>query len=646
MTPTPAAAAPVVEIIERDRYIARVHAALQVWRPYLEGRTAAPPAVDRVAVERGGRLELFSSLFGLDPFEIDIVLTLWVLAVVPEYRAAVAALDAGGTDVSALSIARLYGHPHRANLAADSPLLAWLLVGETRETAGVNPSLVLDPHAMAWLEGWHELDRALLPYVGHVPADEALPTWPIPSTVATVRDALDRGDRVRVQVITRDRHAAWSFACAAAAAVRLPVLAVLPGTADPADREFFVRVQRQAFFDRSSVLWPRPFTADEIARLPLYLTWFPLQFVVADAPGAGALPATRDVVATLTPPGADERRELWRRALPESRAWDAGSLDALAERYVALPTEIREVAAARPASADEAARVLLARSRGDLGGLAQRLETPFLWDDLVVPTSLREVLQDITFEARDRVGFWEQSRVARLFPQGRGLVALFCGPPGTGKTMAAQVMAAELGLDLYRVDLSAVISKWVGETSQNLQKILARAADRNIALFFDEADAIYGKRVDDVRDAQDRFSNMDVSHLMVAIESYSGVVWLASNLKANIDPAFIRRIRYCVEFPQPDHAARHDIWTRVISAMWGPRRVPPLAAAIDALSAHEASGAQIKNACLSAAFVARRAGSAVTRPMLARAFSRELAKDGSGLSERALAALAGGDHKR
>jgi SpoVK/Ycf46/Vps4 family AAA+-type ATPase len=258
-----------------------------------------------------------------------------------------------------------------------------------------------------------------------------------------------------------------------------------------------------------------------------------------------------------------------------------------------------------------------------------------------VPAAVGDALRDIAFEANDRRAFWEQPRVARLFPQGRGLVALFCGPPGTGKTMAAQVIAAELGLDLYRVDLSAVVSKWVGETAQHLEKVLARAADQNLALFFDEADALYGKRVDEIRDAQDRFANMDISHLMVAIENYTGIVLLASNLKTNIDPAFIRRIRYCVEFPKPDRTARRAIWQRVTAGLWNARVATALAPALDELAEHEVTGAQIKNACLSAAFTARRSGRRPTRAILALALARELAKDGQGISARALAKLSG-----
>ena len=179
------------------------------------------------------------------------------------------------------------------------------------------------------------------------------------------------------------------------------------------------------------------------------------------------------------------------------------------------------------------------------------LECPFAWDDLVVPDVLRETLKDIVFEAQTRGAFWEEENSRRMFPQGRGLMALLSGPPGTGKTMAAQVIAASLQHDLFRIDLSSVISKYVGETSQNLERILSRAADMDAVLLFDEADAMFSKRVTEVRDAQDKFANTDAAYLLQAIESFPGIAILATNQKNNIDPAFIRRLRFVIDFDKP-----------------------------------------------------------------------------------------------
>ncbi len=634
MMPLSTPAAP--ELAERDRHIARVQAAVHAWQPYLEGRSTGRPDTAYRAAEDAPRLDQLSLLFGLDPLEADIVATLWVLSFMPGWRAAIAALDAGRTDVTALAVSRLHGHEPKPRLSSRSPLLSWQIVIEHPVTSCANPGLSLDAQVLAWLEGAHEVDRHLVPFVRSIDRAETLASWPVARAVAAVRAAHAMGERIRVQLLGRDATAAAACAVAIAAEAGLPVMAVTPKWTDGDGRQLFIRVQRQAFLDGCAVLWLH--AADR--GLPSHVASFPLQFTFSQTPDAATWPGTTDHVVDLAAPTADERRALWLAALPAARAWPPGAVDHLAQRYSAQPADIAMVAATRPSSPEEAAARLLMRARGELGALAQRIDTPFVWDDLVVPPRVADLLRDIAFEASDRVGFWEREPATRLFPQGRGLVALFCGPPGTGKTMAAQVIAGELGLDLYRVDLSAVVSKWVGETSQNIQAVLTRAADRNLALFFDEAEAVYGRRPEEIRDAQDRFSGMDLSHLMVAIESYSGIVLLASNIKANIDPAFIRRIRYCVEFPKPDRAARRTIWGRVAEGIWGRETAVLLAPALDALSDPDTTGAQIKNASLSAAFAARRLGG-ITRALLAQALGRELAKDGQGVSERVLAQLAG-----
>jgi SpoVK/Ycf46/Vps4 family AAA+-type ATPase len=188
---------------------------------------------------------------------------------------------------------------------------------------------------------------------------------------------------------------------------------------------------------------------------------------------------------------------------------------------------------------------------------------------------------------------------ARL-SHGKGLSALFTGSPGTGKTMASEVIAGELGLDLYKVDLSAVVSKYIGETEKNLSKIFREAESSNAILFFDEADALFGKRTE-VADAHDRYANVEVSYLLQKMEEYEGVVILASNLRENMDEAFVRRLRFIVDFPFPDEAHRALIWRTHF-----PSRAP-LSADLDlALFARQlqVAGGSIKNIALNAAFLA------------------------------------------
>jgi SpoVK/Ycf46/Vps4 family AAA+-type ATPase len=255
----------------------------------------------------------------------------------------------------------------------------------------------------------------------------------------------------------------------------------------------------------------------------------------------------------------------------------------------------------------------------------------FTFDDLVLPDYTRRAIEDFIFEATERVPFWEQPQAKRLYPQGRGLIGLFTGDPGTGKTMAAQVIAATLKLDLFRIDLSNVISKYVGETSQNLDLILSRASNMNVVLLFDEADSLFGKRTE-IKDAHDRYANTDTNYLLQAIETYPGIVILASNKKSNIDNSFTRRLRYILEFPKPDVSQRLTIWKKIIREMAGEKILKELEGELERLSAmREVTGAQIKQAVLSALFMARREGTGLNISHLLEGLERELAKEGRGL---------------
>ncbi len=213
-------------------------------------------------------------------------------------------------------------------------------------------------------------------------------------------------------------------------------------------------------------------------------------------------------------------------------------------------------------------------------------------------------------------------------------MALFSGPPGTGKTMAAQVIAADLELDLFRIDLAAVVSKYIGETAKHLAQIFIRASRMNAVLLFDEADALFAKRTE-VKDSHDRYANADTSYLLQLLEEYRGIVILASNKKQNIDPAFIRRVRYVFEFPRPDAAERRKIWRQVIGELSDVETLKRLDATIEALAANiELSGAQIKNAVLASIFVARRSRDPLTMPHLLRGLERELGKEGRSVGTR------------
>ena len=207
---------------------------------------------------------------------------------------------------------------------------------------------------------------------------------------------------------------------------------------------------------------------------------------------------------------------------------------------------------------------------------------------------------------------------------GRGLSALFCGPSGTGKTMAAEIIAGELGLDLFKIELSQIVSKYIGVTEKNLYRIFRAAENANAILFFDEADALFGKR-SEVKDAHDRYANIEVGYLLQKMDEYEGIAILATNLRENMDDAFIRRLQLIVEFPFPGEAERRRIWAGIFP------REAPLAAAVDfERLAREVrlSGGKIRNIALAAAFQAASGGGVIGMPELLDAARREYEKEG------------------
>lgn len=260
-----------------------------------------------------------------------------------------------------------------------------------------------------------------------------------------------------------------------------------------------------------------------------------------------------------------------------------------------------------------------AQARPRLEDLAQRIESRSTWSDLVLPGAEMQVLREITAHVRQRSKVYEQWGFARRSARGLGISALFAGGSGTGKTLGAEVITQELSLDLYRIDLSTVISKYVGETEKNLGRVFDAAEMGGVVLLFDEADALFGKR-SDVKDAQDRYANIEVGYLLQRMEAYRGLAILTTNLKDSIDTAFLRRIRFSVRFPFPDQAQRIEIWRRVF-----PPQTPTQGLVPEKLARLNVSGGNIRNIALNAAFLAADDGEPVQmRHLLAAARSEYL----------------------
>jgi SpoVK/Ycf46/Vps4 family AAA+-type ATPase len=344
----------------------------------------------------------------------------------------------------------------------------------------------------------------------------------------------------------------------------------------------------------------------------------------------------------LTVPDLTSRQQIW-LSLLANHGHSADGLDVayLANTFRLGPGQIEDaIRSARNTNGnaqlttEDLAAACRRLSNRSLDDLAVRVEPVYGWDDIVLPDDTIELLREICNQARQTYRVLIEWGFERKVPYGRGLSVMFSGPPGTGKTMAAQIIARELGVDLYKIDLSGVVSKYIGETEKNLSRIFAAAESSNAVIFFDEADALFGKRTE-VTDAHDRYANIEISYLLQKMEEYDGVVILATNLRKNMDDAFVRRIRFIVDYAFPTEAGRLAIW----------RKHFPKAAPVDGdidfdLLARKVKvpGGNIKNIVLNAAFRAAQQDTPIQMEHIVKSTRREFEKIGKLWEEKALTA--------
>ncbi|WP_322906399.1 ATP-binding protein [Paenibacillus campi] len=345
---------------------------------------------------------------------------------------------------------------------------------------------------------------------------------------------------------------------------------------------------------------------------------------------------------TIPLPSREEAQRLWQhyaqRLLPPSVELDVGNL---AATFQMTPGQIRLALQSLAAVCAELADQLEAQQLRELlhtacyrqihtrlDNKATRLAGGWTWEQLILPESQKRQLRYACDQVKHRSKVYDEWGLGKRLPYGKGLSLLFTGPPGTGKTMSARIIAGELQMQLYQINLSQVVSKYIGETEKHLQEVFDEARYSSSILFFDEADALFGKR-SEVSDSHDRFANMETSFLLQQMESYEGITVLATNYRQNLDDAFMRRISFIVRFPFPDEVSRKQIWLSMLPATL------PLEPGLDwdfLARTFEISGGQIKNIIVAAAFIAAAQGQALSMDMLLTAVRLELEKGGLLLS--------------
>jgi ATPase family associated with various cellular activities (AAA)/Winged helix domain, variant len=601
-------------------------------RAILEDGAASGHGVGRVAP---GPVDEVSARLGLSDFERDVLM----LAAAVQLDGGIAALVAGRQagdprPTFALAMALLPG-AHWDALDPDRPLRRWRLVELGAGSTLATTPLTIDErvlHAVTGLGGSSRLGGLAGAEV------EVLPLTPgqaeLADELAAAVRALD--GRVLVRLDGADADAIVGVASRLAAGLGRRLLTVrdaalesadLPGAATLVDRETLIG-------DRVPVLGSERL-------LPL----LEAPIVVGTGPATSGLetPGRTLLARTVDHPAPSEQAVLWASALGDTTPEVAGAARDLAHHYRLSMRGIRAIAAewrTHPeANADDLRRLTRERARVGLGPLAERIETRATWADLVLPEGQLLLLHDLALQVRHRATVYEEWGFARQSTRGLGITALFAGESGTGKTMAAEVIASDLGLDLFRIDLSAVVSKYIGETEKNLRSVFDAAEAGGAVLLFDEADALFGKR-SDVKDSHDRYANLEVAYLLQRMESYRGLAILTTNLRANVDRAFLRRLRFVVQFPFPDEQARAEVWRHVF-----PPEMPLEDHDPTALARLQVSGGTIRSIALSAAFAAADAGTPVRREHVLHAARIEYAKAERRLTDPELAALTRGGRR-
>jgi ATPase family associated with various cellular activities (AAA) len=589
-------------------YLADAFSALAARLTVNDGRkVGGEPVGGSLEMDPSPAIDMLTAIFGLSNFERELLLLLAGVEMHPELNEKCAQITGQPRTPVNFSLAMsVLSDPHWSALAPSSPLRRFRLIEMESGYGLTSAPLRVDERILHYIAGLNELDERLAPVLRRKPKPEWITEEHFALATETIRplDDGDAGNRViHLRGDDPDGQESVAAILAHSAGLELMVMRIENTPASGPEMEQFLHL-----WMRESLLIPAL----------LLLQWG------ADSPNTAASQlaerisgplfiCTRNSIRLHRPaeryevnkPGPAAQKQLWKTALQDSGNNLAALLDEIAEQFhfsAETIVAIRDSVRARDHDPINLAERLWSacrsHSRNQLDTMAERILTCATWDDLILPEQQLETLHQLVSQSRHRLTVYETWGFAAKGRRGLGICALFSGPSGTGKTLAAEVLAHELELDLYRIDLSAVVSKYIGETEKNLKQVFDAAECGGVVLLFDEADALFGKRAD-VKDSHDRYANIEVSYLLQRMENFQGLAILTTNLKSALDQAFQRRLRFCVEFPFPDAAHRQAIWRRVF-----PAQTPTDGLRMERLAALNVSGGNIRNIAMNAAFLA------------------------------------------
>lgn len=591
-------------------------------------------------------IETLVNILGLSTFERNILLLCAGVELDAGFGSLVATLQGGSSHMYpsfSLALAAFPG-AHWSALSPNAPLRYWHLLTVDTEKIITRSPLRIDEHILHYLAGVHQMDERLREMVEPVFAEGEL----VPTHRALTNQVLQafsgRGGNGVLSVIqlnggnTSDQLAIAAEVCRHLGLNLFAMsVSVIPGNSKEAGELSRLWNREAALHACALFLDGTAWDATDRSRVQSCLRFIEnVQGLIILSSGPWNPKVRRQKVAIdVHKPTSKEQLMVWQNTLGQEAIKLNGQLEALVSQFdlsaqtihsagsEALQNmQVQDTVQNDPST--HLGKILRAacsaHTRLQVDELAQRIEPLADWEDLVLPEAQKEILKEIAMQVKQRTKVYEEWGFAAASSRGLGISALFTGESGTGKTMASEVLANELQVDLYRIDLSQVVNKYIGETEKNLKRIFDAAEEGGAILLFDEADALFGKR-SDVKDSHDRYSNIEVSYLLQRMEAYRGLAILTTNMKGALDKAFLRRIRFVVQFPFPNASQRAEIWRRIF-----PTSTPTEDLDVEKLARLNIPGGNIKNIALNAAFIAAHEESPVHMSHVSRAARSEYNK--------------------